>query len=187
VRAVLYQGTLDGPTTPVAGGTSTPVDLPPATTNDDVWTTFPMPKSVKLDHKLTYWVVVAAGRGGVSWSLGTFSTPALVVPILRGAVTGPFHALPSAIGAGMNLGARIRGVGKAPPAAPVAPLTVSVVGHETTQVDVTPTPKGVAGAWVSPSVIPPVVSGSARSVTLRVTNRMTGTIKLSAVDVVATK
>lgn len=188
VRAVLYQGTVDGPTTPVAGGTSAPVDLAPAAaTVDDVWTSFPMAKPVKLDHKLTYWVVVAVGRGGVSWSLGTFPTPQSVVPVLRGAATGPWHALPSAIGAGMNLGARIRAVGKAPPTAPVAPLTVSVVGNDTTQVDATPTPKGVNGAWIAPSVIPPSVAGSARSVTLRITSRMTGTIALSAVDVVATQ
>jgi hypothetical protein len=195
VRAVLYQGTLDGPTTPVDGGTSKPVDLAPAAANaGDDWTTFPMTKPVKLDHTLTYWVVVVVGRGAVSWSLGRFSTPSSVVPLRRGAALGPWHSLPTVV-AGLNVGARIRAVGKAPPAAPVAPLSVSIAGYETTQIDATPAPKGANATWTAPGAvvgtthpsIPPAGPVSARTVTLRLTSRMTGTVKLSAVDVVATK
>ncbi|MEO8620394.1 MAG: hypothetical protein ABI625_04960 [bacterium] len=196
VRVVLCQGNADGPTLPVAAGTSTPVDMPPAAAaDDDVWTTFPMPKPVKLDHKLTYWAVVVIGRGGASWSLGSFSSPAAVVPIRRGAATGPWHPLPNVIVDGSNLGARIRVVGKAPPTAPVAPIMASIVGHADAQVAVTPTPKGVAATWlpsgavvgaVHPAITPGGVAG-AHTVTLRLTSRMTGTVKLSAVDIVATK
>ncbi|MEP7000470.1 MAG: hypothetical protein ABI969_08310 [bacterium] len=196
VRVVLYQGNADGPTLPVAAGTSTPVDMPPAAAaDDDVWTTFPMPKPVKLDHKLTYWAVVVIGRGGASWSLGSFSSPSAVVPIRRGSATGPWHPLPNVIVDGSNLGARIRVVGKAPPTAPVAPVMVSVVGHADAHVAVTPTPKGVVGTWlptgavvgtVHPAITASGVAGP-HTVTLRLTSRMKGTVKLSAVDIVAIK
>ena len=195
-RVVLHRGTGDGPTTPVDGGTSTPVDLPPAAADAaDEWTTFPLPKPVKLDHTLTYWAVVVVGRGGASWSLGSFSAPASVVPIRRGAAIGPWHELPGVVAPGMNLGARGRAVGKAPPAAPLAPLAVSVAGHETTQIDATPAPKGASAAWIAPGdgtgtahpSVAPEGPSSARTLTLRLTSRMTGTVKLGAVDVVAIK
>ncbi|MEO7086638.1 MAG: hypothetical protein ABI442_16170 [Gemmatimonadaceae bacterium] len=196
VRSVLYNGTGDGPTTPVDGGTSKPVDL---TSNpdpaSDEWTTFSMSAPVKLDHTLVYWIVVVVGRGSASWSLGSFTCAATTVPIRRGAANGPWHTLPSVIGDGSNLGARIRAIGKAPTAAPVAPMLVSVASHETSQIAVTPSAKGVGGIWTPagaivgtahPSIVPDG-SGAARSVTLRLTSRMTGTMKISGVDVVATK
>jgi hypothetical protein len=196
VRAVVYEGTADQPSQPAPGGTSKPVDLEPAAPDaGDVWTTFPLPKSIKLDAKKTYWVVVVVGRGGASWSLGRFTNPNDAVPIRRGAATGPWHTLPNVLQGGATIGGRIRAVGKAPPTAPVAPLTMTVVGHEAAQVNITPTPKGVSAAWIAPGVVSgtthpaftPSGPGSAPTITLRVTSRMTGTVKLSAVDVVATK
>jgi hypothetical protein len=196
VRAVLNEGTEDGPTRPVNGGTSKPVDLPPATAGaGDVWTSFTFQKPVKLDPALTYWVVVVVGRGGASWSLGRFPSAGAAVPIRRGAATGPWHALPNVMLDGDTLGGRVRAVGKPRPNAPVAPLTFTVVGHTTSQVDATPAPKGTTVTWVAPGVVSdtshpsfsPTGPGSAPTITLRVTSRMTGTVKLSAVDVVATK
>ena len=196
VRAVLHEGTDNGPTRPVDGGTSTPVDLPPGSTADtDVWTTFSMPKPVKRKPELVYWVVVVVGRGSVSWSLGQFVNAGVAVPIRRGAATGPWHELPNVTLASGAVGARIRAVGKASPAAPVAPLLATIVGHETSQIAVTPVAKGIAATWVAPGSvvgtthpsIAPSGPSSAPTITLRLTSRMTGTIKLSAVDVVATK
>ncbi len=196
VRAVLYQGTDDNPTKPVDGGTSKPVDLASAAPDaGDVWTTFSMAKPVKLDHTLTYWVVIVVGRGNASWSLGSFANASETIPMRRGAANGPWHELPNVIVNGSTLGARVRVVGKAPPTVPVAPLVVTVAGHETSQINVTPTPKGLSAAWIAPGVssgtshasFAPTNTGGAKSITLRFTSRMTGSVKVSAVDVVATK
>lgn len=194
IRVVLYQGNDDAPTKVVETGTSTPVNLTPAANDDDVWTTFPMPKPVKLDHTLTYWAVVVVGRGGASWSLGSFAPSTPVIPIRRGAANGPWHQLPNVTVDGASLGARIRAVGKTPATAPVAPLVVSVAERESSQVSATPTTKGVAVTWLAgpgsgtthPSFAPSGPS-TARTITLRITSRMIGAVKLSAVEVVATK
>jgi hypothetical protein len=72
---------------------------------------------------------------------------------------------------------------------------VSVVGHADAQVAVTPTPKGISATWlpsgavvgtVQPAITPAGAAG-AHTVTLRLTSRMKGTVKLSAVDIIATK
>lgn len=196
VRAVLNVGNDDGPTGPADGGASKPVDMPPAPADaGDVFTTFTFPKPIALDAKLTYWVVVVVGRGGASWSLGRFATAAVAVPIRRGAAVGPWHELPDVLLDGATIGARIRAVGKAPPNAPVAPITITVAGHEISHVDATPTPKGASVTWLAPGVVSgtthpsvnPVNVAGTKTITLRVTNRMTGSVKLSTVDVVATK
>lgn len=193
-RVLLYSGNDDTPTKLVDAGTSKPVNFTPATNDDDVWTTFEFPKAVKLDHALTYWVVVVVGRGNVSWSLGSFPAPAPLVPIRRGAAVGPWHPIPGVTVDGASLGARIRAIGKAPAATPVAPLVVSVATRPSSQLPVTPTAKGIAATWLAgPAVgtthpsFAPSGSSSAKTITLRITSSMTGTIKLSAVDVVATK
>jgi hypothetical protein len=196
VRAVVYEGSADDLTQPAPGGTSKPVDLPPvAVEAGDVWTSFPLPKPIKLDAKRTYWVAVVVGRGGASWSLGRFTVAADAVPIRRGAANGPWHTLPNVLSGGATIGARIRAIGKARPAAPIAPLTLTVVGHDAAKVDVTPAPKGAAVVWTAPGVVSgtthpafaPTGPASAPTITLRITSRMTGTVKLSAIDVVATK
>lgn len=195
VRVVMHEGNDSGPLRPAAGGTSTPVDIgaAPAGT-EDVWTTFPLPKPMKLDPKLKYWGVVVVGRGSASWSLGRFTSPAAVVPIRRGAVTGPWYALPNVGSDATTLGGRVRAVGKAPSATPVAPLLIGIAGS-TAQVEATPTPKGIGVAWVAPGAVTggqhpsvaPNGPSSAPTLTLRLASRMTGTVKVSAVDVVATK
>jgi hypothetical protein len=192
VRAVLYTGTADGPTAPADGGTSKPVDLPPgASSLDDVFTTFSFASPIKLQPALTYWVATVVGRGVVSWSLGRFAAPLVPVPLRRGAPSGPWHPLPTLAVDGDTLGGRVRAVGKAPAPAPVAPLTVTVVGHENSHIDVTPTAKGVPGTWLAPGTVSgtnhPSITPAGSAITLRFTSRMTGTVKLSAVDVVATK
>lgn len=196
VRAVLNVGNDDGPTAPADGGASKPVDMPPALADaGDVFTSFVFPKPVALDPKLTYWVVVVVGRGGASWSLGRFATAEAAVPIRRGAAAGPWHELPDVLLDGATVGARIRAVGKTPPTAPVAPITITVAEYENSHIDATPTPKGASVTWPAPGVISgtthpsitPAGPATAPTITLRVTNRMTGSVKLSAVDVVATK
>jgi hypothetical protein len=195
VRVVVHEGNAEGPIRPAAGGTTTPVDLPPAADDaGDGWTTFALPKALKLFPTTTYWAVIVVGRGAVQWSLGRFPDAASVVPIRRGMATGPWYSLPS-VGAGADtLGARVRIVGKAPSTAPIAPLSIGVAGSAAT-VDVTPTPKGVAATWLPPGAIigtthpsfPPTTVGGAPGVTLRLTSRMVGSVTLSAVDVVASK
>jgi len=138
-----------------------------------------------------YWVAVVVGRGVVSWSLGRFATPLVPVPLRRGAPSGPWHSLPTLALDGDTLGGRVRAIGKAPATAPVPPLTVTVAGHETSHIDVTPTTKGVSATWLAPGTASgtnhPSITPTGSTITLRFTSRMTGTIKLSAVDVVATK
>lgn len=195
VRVVVHEGNSEGPLRPAAGGTTTPVDVAPAGTNDgDVWTTFALPKAMRVSPTVTYWAVVVVGRGSAQWSLGRFPDAQRVVPIRRGTATGPWYSLPNVGVGGDTLGARVRIVGKAPPTAPIAPITIGVVGSTAT-VDVTPTPKGVAATWLPPGAtvgtthpsIPPTVAGSAKTITLRLTSRMVGSVTLSAVDVVASQ
>lgn len=195
VRVVVHEGNSEGPLRPAAGGTTTPVDLAPAGADDgDVWTTFSLPKAMKLAPTTTYWAVVVVGRGSAQWSLGRFPDASSVVPIRRGTASGPWYPLPN-VGAGADtLGARVRIVGKAPSTAPIAPMSIGVAGSAAT-VDVTPTPKGVAATWLPSGAtvgtkhpsFPPTVTGSAKSLTLCVTSRMVGSVTLSAVDVVASK
>jgi hypothetical protein len=45
----------------------------------------------------------------------------------------------------------------------------------------------VASGTQHPSITPTVADDGARQITLRITARMTGTVKVSAIDVVATK
>lgn len=195
VRVVVHEGNSEGPLRPAAGGTTTPVDVAPAGTNDgDVWTTFALPKAMRVSPTVTYWAVVVVGRGSAQWSLGRFPDAQRVVPIRRGTATGPWYSLPNVGVGGDTLGARVRIVGKAPPTAPIAPITIGVVGSTAT-VDVTPTPKGVAATWLPPGAtvgtthpsIPPTVAGSTKTITLRLTSRMVGSVTLSAVDVVASQ
>jgi hypothetical protein len=102
--------------------------------------------------------------------------------------------LPSVIAGSAAVGARIRATGRAPSTAPIAPISVTLAGHETSQIAVTPGPKGVAAVWTPgpssgtthPSVPPDGAAGS-HNVTLRLTSSMLGSVKVSAVDVVATK
>lgn len=196
VRAVVSEGTPNGPTGPVAGGTSKPVDLEPAAVDaGDVWTSFVLPKPLTLDPARTYWAVAAVGRGRASWSLGRFAAAEAAVPIRRGGAGGAWHELPNVMLDGATLGARIRAVGKPRASTPVAPLSISVAGHETSKTDVLPSPKGVHAVWLAPGVasgtqhpsITPAGPTGAPTITLRVTSRVTATVKVSAVDVVATK
>jgi hypothetical protein len=197
IRAVVHEGTANGPTRPVDGGTSRPVDLPPAGADaGDIWTSFVLPRPLKLDPAQAYWVVVVVGGGRAIWSLGRFATAAAVVPIRRGGISGAWHELPDVMLDGATLGARVRAVGTPRPTTPVAPLSISVAGHETSTTDVLPTPKGVSAVWLAPgvasgtqhpSITPTVADDGARHITLRITARMTGTVKVSAIDVVATK
>jgi hypothetical protein len=197
VRVVVYEGTEDAPTRAADGGTSKPVDLAPAAADaGDVWTSFVLPRPLKLDLARTYWAVVVVGRGRVTWSLGRFEQAKDAVPIRRGGIGGAWHELPEVMLDGATLGARVRAVGKPRPTAPIAPLSISVAGHETVPpTDVMPTPKGVSAVWLAPGVtsgtqhpsITPDGPSSAPTITLRITSRMTGTVKVSAVDVVATK
>ncbi|MGQ0648995.1 MAG: hypothetical protein ACT4P7_15675 [Gemmatimonadaceae bacterium] len=195
VRVVVHEGNTNGPLRPAAGGTSAPVDLAPAQATDgDVWTSFLLTKPMKLDARVTYWGVVVVGRGSAAWSLGRFGSPSAVVPIRRGAVTGPWYPLPNVGADASTLGARVRAVGKAPPTAPIAPLLVSVVGSDAV-VPAMPTTRGASVTWVAsgavdvtnhPFLLPQGPAG-APTLTLRLTSRMTGSVKVSAVDVVATK
>jgi hypothetical protein len=192
VRVVVNEGTTNGPARAADGGTSKPVDLAPAAVDADVWTSFVLPRAFKLDPARSYWAVVVVGRGRAAWSLGRFATESAAVPIRRSGIGGAWHELPDAVRDGATLGARVRAVGKPRPITPVPPLSIGVAGHEPST-PVHPTPKGVRAVWLAPgaasgtqhpSITP---TGSPPTITLRITARMTGTVKVSAVDVVATK
>jgi hypothetical protein len=196
VRAVVYEGAPDSPTRPLDGGTSKPVDLAPAAADaGDVWTSFALARPPKLDPGRTYWVVVVVGRGRAAWSPGRFPTAGEAIPIRRGGSGGAWHPLPDVVLDGATVGARVRAVGTPRAATPVAPLSIGVAGHEAPPTDVLPTPKGVSAVWLAPGAvsgtqhpsIAPGGSADAPTITLQLTARMTGTVKVSAVDVVATK
>jgi hypothetical protein len=195
VRVLLYDGDAQGPLTVVEAAASTPVLLEAGQDETgDAWSTFSFPQPVKLSGTTPRWAVIIVGRGSVAWSLGRYGSIDTAIAVRRGSPGGPWYPLPSLLSDG-TAGARIRQMGTAPRDAPIAPLTLEGIGAAAGGVmDATPTvkgariiwtPKGTPGPHGRPLLTPQTAGG--KSITLRITSRMTGRITLSDVDVVATK
>ena len=192
-RVVLHEAGSE-PGALVDGGTSKPVILDEG--DEEAWTTFTLPRPVKLDPTAPPWAALVVSRGSVSWTLGTFATAGETNAIRRGPPAGPWRTLPSLLASVPTIGGRLRVVGRATDDRPVAPFLVNVQGASAAaarQVATTPTAKGVRFEWrlsSDPATVLPVtprVESGAKTVVLQVTSRVIGALTIRDVDVVATR
>jgi hypothetical protein len=189
-RVVLWSGSADAvpglPVQPLPQGTSDPVTLTP--TPAEAWVTFPFAKPVTLPTGAAAampWMALVATRGSLNWALATAGGVAGAFvdqqALRRGPPNGPWKALPAPLQspAGvLDARARLRLQGLAPKAAPLAPLTLALVGGPAA-IDLEPTPKGVASALALGSGL------SLAQPTLRLTSRVAGRLTLRDIDVVS--
>jgi hypothetical protein len=191
-RVVLLEAGTE-PGAVVDGGTTKPVIFEDTA---EAWTTFTLPRPVKLDPTAPPWAALMVSRGSVSWTLGAFATASVTNAIRRGPPTGPWRTLPSLLSSVPTIGGRLRVVGHASDDRPVAPFVVNVQGTDPAAVRLvpaTPTAKGTRFEWrlsSNPATVLPVtprVTGGARSVVLQVISRVVGTVTIRDVDVVATR
>lgn len=180
------------PGSPLEGlSVTNPVTLEPlaAGSTSEGWTLLPFDKPVAL--KGAVWVSLRVTRGTVRWSLGAFAHQADAYPVRRGAPTGPWVPLPSAVttaqvnGQTVTVGGRLHAIGHAPKEHPLAPVQLQVAYPSASPlpdpVEVTPTAKGVA--------VKLQVSGSvpAQNARLRVVSRTTGTVTVQDLVTVVAK
>jgi hypothetical protein len=195
VRVVLLAARDDGePGEPLDGAVSAPVTLDPppaaapAAGAADAWSTFELPAPVALEGPAP-WAALQVARGQAAWPLGL----AAGSPIRRGPPTGPWTELPRVVRDAPGVGGRLRVVGHAAKATPLAPLVVQVEGGaalpvpDPREVRVTPTPRGAPVEWTASPALAPRQSGSARSIDLLVTSHLPGTVTLRDVIVTATR
>lgn len=195
VRVVLLAARDDGePGEPLDGAVSAPVTLDPpsaaapAAGAADAWSTFVLPAPVALEGPAP-WAALQVARGQAAWPLGL----AAGSPIRRGPPTGPWTELPRVVRDAPGVGGRLRVVGHAAKATPLAPLVVQVEGGavlpvpDPREVRATPTPRGTPVEWTASPALAPKQAGSARSVDLLVTSHLPGTVTLRDVVVTATR
>ena len=175
------------PLAPLPHGSSTPLTLAAAAPGDpEAWLRFDLTEPQTLNDSQLPWLVLVAARGSARWALGGAAvsgdtTVALVMPApRRGPPNGPFKALPqplqSAAGV-IDARARLRLVGLAPKAMPMAPLDVQL--GDGPSVAVTPTAKGATGSLVPPGGFISVAP------LLQLTSRVAGSINWRDIDVVS--
>jgi len=182
VRVVLWSVTAAStmPAEPLPQGSSEPVTL--AASDSEAWVTFAFKQAVPIDPALMPWMALVVARGELSWSLArsVAGDPLAAQTVRRGPPNGPWKALPAPLqnaGAVLDARARLRLVGLAPKAAPLAPLTIAAAGAAAS--DLTPTAKGSAGVLaLSPglNVAQPV---------LRLVSRTSGSLQLRDIDIVS--
>jgi hypothetical protein len=190
VRVVLWQPAEPAagglPLAPLPQGTSDPVTLSASVVEN--WVSFTFPKPPVLETAPTAvlpWLAVVVTRGSVGWGLATVSgvvTAAVDQMLLRrGPPNGPWKALPAPLQSAtalLNARGRLRLTGLAPKDAPLAPLTLQVLGAAALR-DLNPLPKGeVASLSLGAGL-------GVNTPTLRLTSRAIGRLTLRDVDVVS--
>lgn len=171
------------PSVPIDGGVSQPVVITRAAAEQDPWLTFSFDAPPEIDPARPPWAAIIVGRGTLFWSLGQFTSPALALPIRRGPPNGPWQVLPSVISANRTFGGRVRMVGNAAPATPLAPLAITVGAAPATRV--TPTAKGVRSTWKPPSAVAPTTRDGQKFIDLTITSHCAASLTLQDVDIIA--
>lgn len=179
------------PTQPMANASSEPVTLAP--TDAETWVSFPFKKPPLLptsaanatDAAPMPWAALVVSRGQVALGLaaGGAAAGALVnaMRLRRGPPNGPWKALPAPLqntGQVLDARARLRLTGLAPKDAPLAPLTLGLVGSSASR-ELNPVPKGEGASLdlgAGLSVSQPV---------LQLTSRVAGRLTLRDIDVVS--
>ena len=147
------------------------------------WLRFDFAQPQVLNDAAMPWLALVVARGSLSWALGRANSvpadPLNAQLLRRGPPNGPWKALPGPLqgAAGvLDARARLRLVGTAPKAAPLAPLLLQLGGAPA--VPVTPGTKGVAG------VLAPA-GGVAGTPPLVLISRVAGSVQLGDVDVIS--
>ncbi len=186
-RVVLWQAdaATGMPAKTLPQATSDPVTL--AATDSEAWVSFVFAKPVALPAagQPMPWAALVVSRGTLSWALAAATgdaSGALDAQVLRrGPPNGPWKALPAPLhsaGGVLDARARLRLQGLSPKTAPLAPLTLALVGHAATAA-LNPTPKGEPGALtLAPGL-------AAAAPTLRLTSHLAGRLTLRDIDVVS--
>lgn len=172
------------PAQPLPNATSEPVTLAP--TNAEAWVSFPFKKPPLLPTAADLampWAALLVSRGQVAFGLASAAAGAPVdaLRLRRGPPNGPWKALPAPLQNAsqvLDARARLRLTGLAPKDAPLAPLTLGLLGSSAS-LELNPVPKGEraslalgAGLGVSQPI-------------LRLTSRVAGRLTLRDVDVVS--
>jgi hypothetical protein len=170
------------PLAPMPQGASEPVTL--AASQAEQWVSFSFTKPVAVESGRMPWLALNVSRGELAWALGRASgvagDPLDDQAIRRGPPNGPWKALPAPLqnSAGLlDARARLRCVGLAPKAAPLAPMTLALVGAA--PLDLNPTVKGAAGE------LAPLPALLAAQPVLRLVSRTAGSLQLRDVDVIS--
>ncbi len=164
---------------PSGAAGQTPGNLP----GTEQWLRFDFAQPQPLNDAAMPWLALVVARGSVSWALGRANgdpaDPLNAQLLRRGPPNGPWKALPGPLqgAAGvLDARARLRLVGTAPKAAPLAPLLLQL--GSAPAVPVTPGAKGVAG------VLAPA-GGVAGTPPLVLISRMAGSVQLGEIDVIS--
>ncbi len=178
--------TLDAAAAPAAAASAASLTgtLPAA----ERWLRFDFNTPQPLDDAAPPWLALVAARGSLSWALGRANAVDAADPInaqqlRRGPPNGPWQALPaplqSATGV-LDARGRLRLVGTAPKAAPLAPLLFSI--GSAPALPFTPTAKGVPGQ-LAPAGGVQATGGAVPP--LRIVSRVAGSLTLRDLDVVS--
>lgn len=173
------------PTKPLANATSEPVTLAPADT--EAWVSFPFKKPALLPTTTVPmpWAALVVSRGQVAFGLAAAGSGAAALVdamrLRRGPPNGPWKALPAPLQNASQLldaRARLRLTGLAPKGAPLAPLTLGLVGSSAS-LELNPVPKGERASLTLGAGL-----GTSQPV-LQLTSRVAGRLTLRDVDVVS--
>jgi hypothetical protein len=172
------------PGEPLPNGASEPVTL--AASADEQWVTFSFKQAVPLGTGPMPWAALVVARGELSWALAQAAPVAGLSQqiIRRGPPNGPWRAMPaplqSATGV-LDSRARLRLVGLAPKEAPMAPMTLAVVGVApgTAPVSFTPTVRGASGVFAPTSPL------NLAQPVLQVVSRTAGSLQLREIDILS--
>jgi hypothetical protein len=151
------------PGSPLETGASQPVSLEESSGSQEAWTTFTFPQPIALDAPLPLAGILVT-RGTVRLALGRI--PAADAPVQGagevwlGPPAGPWQRLP-AVGVLDRMRGRIRMVGTASRDKPVAPIRLTLHGASDGEVQVVPTPKGVAATIGPPAGLAVGADGTA--------------------------
>jgi hypothetical protein len=185
-RVVLWEDAGGFPGTAIAEAVSEPLTIDGTggsadLANADPWHTFVF-DALPFDATAPPWAALIVSRGEVSWSLATASPDTR--PVRLGPPEGPWHAPPAVFSASTVLGSasgRIRVVGRASEAEPLAPYLLSV-GAAVDGLPVTPVEDGLRLEFAALNQALGAVS--AEPLHVRITSRTTGILNVKEVDVV---
>jgi hypothetical protein len=174
------------PAQPLANATSEPVTLAPAAA--EAWVSFPFKKPpllpVSTDQPMP-WAALVVSRGQLAFGLaraGSDTGPLVeALRLRRGPPNGPWKALPAPLQNAhqvLDARARLRLAGLAPKDAPLAPLTLGLVGSAAS-LELNPVLKGERASLALGAGL-----GTSQPV-LRLTSRVAGRLTLRDIDVVS--
>jgi hypothetical protein len=93
LSAVLYQGDLEAPTTPVAAARFVPATVVANADGGELWVALQLFKPVKVPPAATWWVEIAATRGSCEWPMTQDAAASDEIRLRRSLPGPPFRPL----------------------------------------------------------------------------------------------